>query len=348
MESVSSCSPTTPAPPSKSASAPTYVRKPTAPTNRRVEVNPSWKMNTDRMPTSTDVMSRPRDERRDDTFVATHLGDKLRWNHAAPNVGVPSQLTSTRYGMQKHRSSYYLPTVKGTTSWHQQQARSQQWYARTDHSFAQETSFLHHNRPSAVMRTTYDYSRPPIPSQHQHTFRPHPGDISLQSRRYPQQNAQASHSHISVERTNSNEAAQYSSKVVIPKNVSIPKGLSPSSSGDSPTEVSLGKRSTDTSNRSETPPPVLKRPRGGPSEGSFGMLDLLCSATLELGPLQENPSGCSCPKSKCIALYCDCFKAGRRCNPTMCSCLNCKNTVEESGADGARSKVSFTRGSSAL
>ena len=56
-----------------------------------------------------------------------------------------------------------------------------------------------------------------------------------------------------------------------------------------------------------------------------------------MGPLQENPSGCSCPKSKCIALYCDCFKAGRRCKPGTCTCLNCKNTVEESGANGARS-----------
>lgn len=65
-------------------------------------------------------------------------------------------------------------------------------------------------------------------------------------------------------------------------------------------------------------------------------LDLLCSATLEIGPLHDNPMGCSCPKSKCVALYCDCFKAGRRCNPSTCSCLDCKNTVAESGPHGAR------------
>ena len=66
-------------------------------------------------------------------------------------------------------------------------------------------------------------------------------------------------------------------------------------------------------------------------KAGFDMLNLLCSATLEVGPLQDNPSGCSCPKSKCVALYCDCFKAGRRCDKGTCSCLDCKNTVEESG-----------------
>lgn len=68
-------------------------------------------------------------------------------------------------------------------------------------------------------------------------------------------------------------------------------------------------------------------------------LDLLCSATLEMGPLHDNPMGCSCPKSKCVALYCDCFKAGRRCDPGMCTCLDCHNTLVESGANGARTRA---------
>ena len=67
-------------------------------------------------------------------------------------------------------------------------------------------------------------------------------------------------------------------------------------------------------------------------------LDMLCSATLELGPLQANPAGCSCPRSSCIKLYCDCFKAGRRCSGE-CSCTNCKNTVAESGPSGERTKA---------
>ena len=79
--------------------------------------------------------------------------------------------------------------------------------------------------------------------------------------------------------------------------------------------------------------PLFKKFKG------FDKLDLLCSATLEIGELHDNPTGCSCPKSKCVALYCDCFKAGRRCNQTQCSCVQCKNTIAESGVDGARTKA---------
>lgn len=85
--------------------------------------------------------------------------------------------------------------------------------------------------------------------------------------------------------------------------------------------------------RSQFNPLTHKKTKG------FDKLDMLCSATLEIGELHENPNGCSCPKSKCIALYCDCFKAGRRCNPSQCSCTDCKNTIAESGPNGARSKA---------
>lgn len=150
----------------------------------------------------------------------------------------------------------------------------------------------------------------------------------------------------------SHRPSMHSSMVVIPKNIVIPKAIAPgppesmvidSAASTSPTEQSLtAKRSSDSS---ESSPRQVKRtkiscsPDTARLEGRFDKLDLLCSATLELGPLQDNPTGCSCPKSKCIALYCDCFKAGRRCNPSACTCLNCKNTLAESGADGARSKV---------
>lgn len=83
----------------------------------------------------------------------------------------------------------------------------------------------------------------------------------------------------------------------------------------------------------QLPSLTYKKARG------FDKLDLLCSATLEIGEMYDNPTGCSCPKSRCVALYCDCFKAGRRCNPDKCKCVDCKNTVIESGADGARTKA---------
>ena len=148
--------------------------------------------------------------------------------------------------------------------------------------------------------------------------------------------------------------SQHTSRVIIPANLVIPRAISSpsidSASSGRPTEVS-GKRPRDPHGETPSPPSAKKvKARATPDQhteqkeqGTFDMLDLLCSATLGLGPLQENPSGCSCPKSKCIALYCDCFKAGRRCDPKSCTCLDCKNTVEESGINGARSKVSCSK-----
>ena len=135
-----------------------------------------------------------------------------------------------------------------------------------------------------------------------------------------------------------------SSRVIIPSNIVIPTALSPESSTGVESSIETpedSKRSTsDSWQSSPSSTPSFKRQKTGTQDATFDKLDLLCAATLDLGPLSENPAGCSCPKSKCIALYCDCFKAGRRCSPTACTCLNCKNTIEESGPNGARSKVS--------
>jgi hypothetical protein len=141
------------------------------------------------------------------------------------------------------------------------------------------------------------------------------------------------------------------SRIVIPSNLVIPKEISSlrSDSSVSPTDTEggystgTGKRSLESEDGSSASPdssmPKQKKPSINRDEG-FDKLNLLCSATLNLGPLQTNPTGCSCPKSKCVALYCDCFKAGIRCDPKACSCVDCKNTISESGKDGARTKVS--------
>lgn len=143
--------------------------------------------------------------------------------------------------------------------------------------------------------------------------------------------------------------ARRTSIVVIPNRIVIPREMTPgpetltkNTDSMSPKKKIPVEQSSSDSKSGEVSPRLAKRIKTSENdrlEGNFDKLDLLCSATLELGPLQDNPTGCSCPKSKCIALYCDCFKAGRRCNPKTCTCLNCKNTVAESGPDGARLKV---------
>jgi len=44
---------------------------------------------------------------------------------------------------------------------------------------------------------------------------------------------------------------------------------------------------------------------------------------------------CKCVKTNCLKLYCDCFRQDKQCN-SNCGCLECKNTVDESGPTGRR------------
>lgn len=45
---------------------------------------------------------------------------------------------------------------------------------------------------------------------------------------------------------------------------------------------------------------------------------------------QETKPRCTCKKSKCIKLYCECFKAGTYCSH-LCFCINCKNNHQHEG-----------------
>ena len=67
-----------------------------------------------------------------------------------------------------------------------------------------------------------------------------------------------------------------------------------------------------------------------------GPLKLLSSISLTYEEKIE--MGCHCTKTKCLKLYCDCFQRGKICK-IACACYGCKNTQEESGPEGIRTKV---------
>ncbi|KAL7552461.1 hypothetical protein ACHAWF_015717 [Thalassiosira exigua] len=63
--------------------------------------------------------------------------------------------------------------------------------------------------------------------------------------------------------------------------------------------------------------------------------------------------GCSCRKTKCLKLYCQCFAASLLCDPRICVCDGCKNTPEEldkgdGGAIGPARRAVLIRNPSAF
>lgn len=200
---------------------------------------------------------------------------------------------------------------------------------RTENNHGAGQTFPIDYRLPTVPRPIYDFSRPRQTGSQNH------------SNWYPQsshrQTSQASQPLPGIHHV---PVRSYTSRVVIPRNLSIPKELTRESTSGSESidERKSAKRRNDSSDTAPTPlPPDPKRGKAGNGD-HFSKLEMLCRATLALGPMvTETPSGCSCPKSQCIALYCECFKSGRRCNPDVCSCSKCKNTLKESGQGGARS-----------
>ena len=69
----------------------------------------------------------------------------------------------------------------------------------------------------------------------------------------------------------------------------------------------------------------------------FSKLNILCQA-IDFQQRKDKVHSCSCPRSQCIKLYCECFQSGRKCSES-CSCKKCKNTDAESGPSGARTKA---------
>lgn len=49
--------------------------------------------------------------------------------------------------------------------------------------------------------------------------------------------------------------------------------------------------------------------------------------SIPLGKRRKRAKGCMCRQSKCVKLYCDCFRGQRYCS-SDCSCTDCENTLE--------------------
>jgi Tesmin/TSO1-like CXC domain, cysteine-rich domain len=337
MESVCSCSPGA-STSSASAAGACFPHRPSASTVHPAVVakNTNSTIVTE-LSLKPNLMPHSRDERRYDTFFFPAGSGRTRWSQVVSG-GVPTFSTFHCYREPRQQmSSYYPQNSRGPAPiWNRTDAPPDHWHTYEDRPVVPLETIIPNRFSSGIIRPIAQFDEP---ARHRSPFLSHTrtyGNNYEQRRRYTRNEHYPAECN-EKETSKLRDTSRYRSIVAIPENVMIPKEISPGDpNADSSAETSLGKRSTEVINQSESSP-MPKRSRG--KQGCFDKLDLLCSATLELGPLQENPSGCSCPKSKCIALYCDCFKAGRRCNPDRCSCLNCKNTVEESGPNGARSKV---------
>lgn len=100
--------------------------------------------------------------------------------------------------------------------------------------------------------------------------------------------------------------------------------------------------SSDVSNNTDTSTQKMDtQDQARPQMAVHKGLDLLCAAATEhITSLKTTnriqlPQNCSCPRSRCLKLYCECFQAGSLCL-SSCSCKNCKNTSADTGWNGAR------------
>jgi hypothetical protein len=318
-----------------------------------VAPDPSYR---DQPPQSERMVKNLGDDDRDDAIVANRREERIQWKYHQ-GAGRPSPSMSTPSPVLRHpavRRHHAEQRSHGHLRWQQ----NAEWHASKRvntsgafHSVGRSLSHTHaggmvpisHGASLPSRSSQMASSYPPVASRINHAYSPSPHwSQGYQSPPVPPRRPLTS----SNRGGHSSSTPVPRSRVIIPKDITIPKEIvSPSSEVESPLGTSegesIGKRSSDSWHSSPSTESTKRVKKVETWDGGFDKLDLLCSATLGLGRMMENPTGCSCPKSKCVALYCDCFKAGRRCNPTTCTCLNCKNTVEESGVNGARSKVCY-------
>lgn len=275
------------------------------------------------------------DERDDAVAPGENSNDRGRSLHGNTNP-----LLQNKLGARGHKHHNQYPD--GLQHKYQIRNHSSTWYPRRNHFLTKGSPYFLDHPPRlsvAMIPITHD-DTPRRSYHHMPMYHDTRGISSSVERVGATQWPQVYHTQRQFPRScpsRRDRTGILSSRVVIPENIVIPKEITTAVSGDieSTTSDSFGKRSNDTDTPS--PPPLsTKRVKLRESlDGPFNKLDLLCSATVDLGPMQKNLSGCSCPKSKCIALYCECFRAGILCDPKICTCLNCSNKC----GNPARSQV---------
>jgi hypothetical protein len=265
---------------------------------------------------SSDQLSPRREGERDDALLA-HLSDKYRWDQeqlkaATSHVNRPQSVPNQRQHLRQLQP--HCRNVMGS-----------EWYRWRATPRYQDVRLRNHTSSLAqVIEKSV-----PLPSRsysYRTTISAVPTSLRAQTWNEP------SHERLAAMRT-----IKYAEVYTAAGNSTVlPNMTSPSASNGSSIDGEAKRPSPNEESPSRDG--LIKRLKPhNRVQANFSKLDLLCSATLEVGPLQES-GPCSCPKSKCIALYCDCFKAGRRCTD-QCTCLDCKNTVAESGADGMRTRA---------
>lgn len=75
------------------------------------------------------------------------------------------------------------------------------------------------------------------------------------------------------------------------------------------------------------------------SFGSRTGSDSLCISS-SFAPTEDTASGCTCKRSKCLKLYCQCFASSSLCHATKCRCTACRNIpAHEEDIRQARSAI---------
>jgi len=82
-----------------------------------------------------------------------------------------------------------------------------------------------------------------------------------------------------------------------------------------------------------------QNPRGAVSNQYSAATAAALCAVIEVPVIRNSDNTkCRCSKTNCLKLYCDCFRQDLTCNST-CDCIGCKNTEEDSGPTGARTRA---------